>query len=89
MEYALEEYYLTFPEFQENYYWSASAAKERSGIFERENGYRARAVLIDGNGNSRPSDQQAGSMYPAGGNALRTEELRIRAFRIDLDPYDY
>ena len=90
MEKALEEYYLTFPEFQENYYWSASAAKEGStSLTEKEDGDRARAVLVGGNGEHRPSDQQDGSMYPAGGNALRTEELRIRAFRIDLNPYDY
>ena len=29
------------------------------------------------------------AMYPNGGNALRTQVMRIRAFRIDLEPYEY
>lgn len=90
MEYALEYFYLTIPEFQENYYWSASAAFEYYGwpiSYAREDADRARAVMIDQNGNHMESNDE--SFYPNGGNALRTEELRIRAFRVDLQPYDY
>ena len=90
MEYALEYFYLTIPEFQENYYWSASAAFEYYGwpiSYAREDADRARAVMIDQNGNHMESNDE--SFYPNGGNALRTEVLRIRAFRVDLQPYDY
>ena len=86
MEAALETYYTTYHEFQTDYYWSASAAKEGSMIFESEDGDRARATKVLPDGNHVSSDQQNSSMYPNGGNALRTEILRIRAFRIDLEP---
>lgn len=89
MEEALETYYTTYPEFQRDYYWSASAAKEGWGITESEDGDRARATKVLPNGNHVSSDQQNGSIYPNGGNAPRTEVLRIRAFRIDLNKPTY
>lgn len=89
MEEALETYYTTYPEFQRDYYWSASAAKEGLGITESEDGDRARATKVLPNGNHVSSDQQNGSIYPNGGNAPRTEVLRIRAFRIDLEKPTY
>ena len=89
MEYALEHFYLAIPEFQENYYWSASAAYEYSWGLASEDGDRARAVMVDQNGNHMESNNESANWYPNGGNALRTEVLRIRAFRVDLQPYDY
>lgn len=89
MEEALETYYTTYREFQTDYYWSSSAAKEDSGIFENEDGDRARATKVLSNGNHVSSDQQSESMYPNGGNAARTQVLRIRAFRIDLNKPNY
>lgn len=89
MEEALETYYTTYPEFQTDYYWSASAAKEGSGLGENEDGDRARATKVLPNGEHVSSDQKESSMYPNGGNAPRTEVLRIRAFRIDLEKPTY
>lgn len=89
MEEALETYYTTYPEFQTDYYWSASAAKEGWSIGENEDGDRARATRVLSNGNHVSSDQQTSSMYPNGGNTPRTQPLRIRAFRIDLNKPTY
>lgn len=86
MEKALEKFRPRYPEFEE-FYWSSSAAKE--GLVEREDGNRARATRIGSDGSHVSSDQNQSSMYPNGGNAPRTQELRIRAFRVDLEPYDY
>lgn len=80
MEDALNQYYGTFKEFQENFYWSSAAGKE--GILGRAND-RARATKINSDGTYVESDRN--DNYPDGGNALRTEKLRIRAFRSDLE----
>lgn len=90
MEEALRKYYLTYLEFQKDFYWSASAAKEGSGgILESEDGDRARATKIE-DGVRVPSDQKESSMWEnGGGNAKRTQPLRIRAFRKDLNKPDY
>ena len=88
MENALETYHRTYPVEFQDYYWSASAAKEgRNG--NNQDGDRARATRVDSNGNHIESNEEQANWYPNGGNALRTEELRIRAFRVDLQPYDY
>ena len=88
MENALEAYHRTYPVEFQDYYWSASAAKEgRNG--NNQDYDRARATRVDSDGNHIDSNENQANFYPNGGNALRTEELRIRAFRIDLDPYDY
>lgn len=88
MEDALTKYYLTFREFQEYYYWSASAAKKLDeGLVIDEypqDSERARATKVDRNGEYVGSDYN--NEYPDGGNASRTEVLRIRAFRKDLIP---
>lgn len=88
MEDALTTYYNMFPEFQGNYYWSSSAAKQ-GWLFYEEDSYRARATKIDSQGFYVESDQKPDNYYPDGGNAPRSQVLRIRAFRIDLKPYDY
>ena len=88
MEDALTQYYTTFPEFQGDYYWSSSAAKRGiTGGAQDED--RARATSIDEDGNYAESNESQSSFYPNGGNAERTEELRIRAFRVDLEPLNY
>lgn len=89
MEDALTTYYNMFPEFQGNYYWSSSAAKQRSYLAYKEDSDRARATKIDPQGFYVESDQKTDNYYPDGGNAPRSQVLRIRAFRIDLKPYDY
>ena len=79
---------MTFREFQEYYYWSASAAKEKDeGVLiddYPQDSDRARATKVDSNGEYVGSDYN--NLYPDGGNASRTEVLRIRAFRKDLIP---
>lgn len=92
MEKALKAYYTTFPEFQESYYWSSAVGEEWNGS-SGQNGKRARATKIKPDGNyynSGGGDGAGGHTYAYeygnGGYALRTEILRIRAFRNDLDP---
>lgn len=90
MEDALTTYYNMFPEFQGNYYWSSSAAKQDAWLIGyEEDSDRARATKIDSEGFYVESDQKTDNYYPNGGNAPRSQVLRIRAFRIDLKPYDY
>lgn len=97
MEDALTQYYTTFGEFQTSYYWSASAG-EASGSSDGQNPQRARATKVDlthdtgyaqsGGGGETEDYRQYAYEYGNGGYALRTEELRIRAFRVDLNPVD-
>ena len=86
MEDALERYYTSFREFQENFYWSASAAKRGvDGIWQDADRARATRVLPDGTHVSSNEDGKYEGPNGDSGNALRTEVLRIRAFRIDLN----
>lgn len=90
MEDALTQYYTMFPEFQGNYYWS-SAAGRRRGAFgivtdDRE---RARATLVNEDGSYAESSEDYPYESGKGGSAYRTEVLRIRAFRCDLEPLQY
>lgn len=96
MEDALTQYYTTFGEFQTDYYWSSSAG-EREGGTSGQSTTRARATKVDLNdptgyaqsgGGGRDGWQKYAYEYDRGGYALRTEELRIRAFRIDLNSVD-
>jgi len=103
MEEALSQYYPQFSEFQNYFYWSSSAGKVRTGTilysYDQDiKSARATKILlnpldIDGDGEK---DYYAISdwddYYVPGGNrgkASRSEVFRIRAFRIDLDPYEY
>lgn len=94
MEQSLLAYYSTFPEFQGNFYWSSSAAEEWGKTSGQQRNY-ARATRIDQSGGYVLSGGDRGGGVPwlwpdYGGYALRTEDgIRIRAFRIDLEPYDY
>lgn len=96
MEDALTQYYTTFGEFQTDYYWSSSAG-EREGGTSGQSTTRARATKVDLNdptgyaqsgGGGRDGWQKYAYEYDRGGYALRTELLRIRAFRIDLNSVD-
>lgn len=89
IEVGLINYWNTFPEFQSNLYWSASAGKwDRPGVAwhgEAEN--RARATLIDANGNHVESICHQHLVwfnweidYDDPGSRPRTEANRIRAF---------
>lgn len=97
MEQSLVAYFTTFPEFQDNYYWSSSAA-EAWGQTSGQNPRYARATKVDYTGSYAQSGgqykNQSGQgpwLYPdLGGYAPRTEDqIRIRAFRIDIDDYNY
>lgn len=96
MEDALTQYYTTYGEFQTSYYWSASAG-EAAGRGNGQNAQRARATKVDlthptgyaqSGGGAEGGWTQYAYEYGNGGYALRTESLRIRAFRVDLEPVD-
>lgn len=95
MEDALTQYYTTFGEFQTDYYWSSSAG-EREGGTSGQSTTRARATKVDLNDPTGYAQSGGGDgdwtryayEYDRGGYALRTEVLRIRAFRVDLNPVD-
>lgn len=94
MEDALTQYYTVFGEFQDNYYWSASAGERENGT-DGQNPKRARATKIKPNGTYEESGGGGSSGWETyayelgnGGYALRTTSLRIRAFRVDTEPMD-
>lgn len=85
MEDALTQYYTTFPEFQGNFYWSSASGKAWTSIGQDED--RARATKVNADGSYVESAY--GDNPPNGGATQRTEPLRIRAFRSDLEPLEY
>lgn len=93
MEDALKAYYTTYREFQEEFYWSSSAGERANGS-SGQNPQRARATKVDlthpsGYAQSGGGDgegwQKYAYEYDNGGYTLRTQPLRIRAFRVDLE----
>lgn len=88
MEDALETYHRTYPVEFQDFYWSASAGKRWFLAYVQDED-RARATRVLSDGTHVDSSEKSEDFYPNGGNALRTEVLRIRAFRVDLQPYDY
>lgn len=97
MEDALITYNNNFEEFQNFYYWSSSAARERyliNRLRQSPDYARATKYLFD-EGKYAESGRGTEDNYTGpngtGGRAPRTleNEIRIRAFRIDLDPYEY
>lgn len=93
MEDALKAYYTTYREFQEKFYWSSSAGERANGS-SGQNPQRARATKVDlthpsGYAQSGGGDgegwQKYAYEYGNGGYTLRTQPLRIRAFRVDLE----
>ena len=89
MEDALTQYYAMFPEFQGNYYWSSAAGRKRWGIVTDDDNDRARATLVNEDGSYAESSEDYPYESRRGGSAYRTEVLRIRAFRCDLEPLQY
>lgn len=96
LERILEDYYIEYTEFQNNYYWSSSAGESSIwgvGITFYENQQRARATkaYIE-NGKFHYYESGEGYDYTnengTGGAALRTQSLRIRAARIDTEPQE-
>lgn len=87
LEKAITQEYNSFPEFQGNFYWSCSAS-EAVGETSDQSVDFARATKCNPDGSYIESGGQKPE-YPASGRALRTEKLRIRAFRVDLNPMEY
>lgn len=93
MEDALTQYYSNYNEFQTNFYWSSSAAKRRfqvgdltAGPYQEKTRARATKVLSNGKyAESAYDEDNYTDENGTGGRALRTQELRIRAFRTDLE----
>lgn len=72
LESAITTYYSTFNEFQDNYYWSASAAKTGT-VIENENSTYARATMYRPGGTGENNWVQSGSpdnedLYTGRGN---------------------
>ena len=95
MEDALTQYYSNYNEFQTNFYWSSSAAKREwrwgDGVGPWQENTRARATKVLSNGKYAESAYDEDNYTDengTGGRALRTQELRIRAFRTDLEPVE-
>lgn len=87
LERLLEDYYIEYPEFQNNFYWS-SAAGEGGGIYsENSNHARATKAYIGTDGKFHYHNSGTGDTYTGengtGGFAQRKISLRIRAARID------
>lgn len=87
MEDALTQYYTTFGEFQDNYYWSCSAG-EKEGYDSGQSSTQARATKVNPDGTYVESGGMK-PIYPESGRAYRTEILRIRACRTDLFKPNY
>lgn len=87
MEDALTTYYNKFPEFQGNYYWSSTPGEGRYlSVFEVEATNRARATKVKPDGSYETSERTNDNYENnQGGYALRSEVIRIRAFRKDLN----
>lgn len=89
LERILRHYYIEYPEFQNNYYWS-SAAGEGRGIYSENSNYAraTKAYISEGkfdyykSGTSNPYNGESGE----GGFAPRKTSLRIRAARYDNIP---
>lgn len=86
LEDGLSQYYLTFPEFQKHFYWSAAAGK-RYNVGYKEDANYARATKVFSDGHYAVSDVNDYYVDDNGtkGKAERTKILRIRAFRWDLN----
>lgn len=89
LERLLEDYYIEYPEFQNNFYWS-SAAGEGGGIFSENSNYaRATKAYIGTDGEFHYHNSGTGNVYDGengdGGFAPRKTSLRIRAARIDAE----
>lgn len=87
LERALTEYYLTFPDFRGNFYWSASAAQNINNVFSDATIYaRATKAIVEGYSVRYAESGRGDSTnnYPGAdndkGRAKRSENFRVRAF---------
>lgn len=87
LENTLTTYYSIYKDFQDYFYWSSAAAKQRNiGTTEASEYARATKAWVKSDGSighipsgyNEPYDPNLGSAS-TGGKALRTERLRIRA----------
>lgn len=83
MEDALYDYYRAFTEFQDNFYWSSAAGRTKSWGLTVQDNNTARATMVTPQGTYEESIENTPGAKP------RTSIQRIRAFRIDLEPYEY
>lgn len=96
LERILEDYYIEYKEFQNNYYWSSTVGERNTILGLRENNDRARATKAyigkDDEGNDIFKYYPSGvdDIYiddnGAGGWAERNKIIRIRAARVDVKP---
>lgn len=92
LERILEDYYIEYPEFQNNYYWSSAAGRAKALGIPYENQQNARATKAYIGEDGQFHYYESTDSYPykgengTGGAALRTQSLRIRAARIDNQP---
>jgi len=90
LERILEDYYIDYKEFQNNFYWSSAAGEGNSSNNENLNYARATKAYIGNNGNFQYYESGTGYVYTGengtGGFAPRKTVLRIRAARIDAEP---
>lgn len=93
LEYALEEYYTAFGEFQDQWYWSSNPGCARNDTGENPDYARATRVYYDPNNDEATEEgwvhwqSSANHPYPdKGGHAKRSEEFRIRAAYIYEKP---
>ena len=99
LERILEDYYIDYKEFQNNYYWSSAAGEGLTTVvfdYWWENTAHARAtkayITESGDfdyyesGVHQPMYEDSGRESGTSGRALRTTSLRIRAARIDDEP---
>lgn len=95
MEDALSEYYPVYSEFQDNFYWSSSAG-QRWGIigWVQDENYARGTKVVNPESNDPYAASGANDYYTNNNGTLgkasrRDVEMRIRAFRIDLQRASY
>ena len=89
LERLLEDYYIEYPEFQQNYYWSSAAGEAEGAGNENLRNARATKAYIGTDGNFHYYESGMNNTYTGengtGGFAPRRTSLRIRAARIDAN----
>lgn len=89
MERALTQEYNNFPEFKQNFYWSCAIGGEKKILGTEQDKNRARATKVKPDGTHWQSGRDYPYDFQKGGYAKRNEIIRIRAFRVDLEPVNY
>lgn len=93
LERILEDYYIEYSEFQNNYYWSSAAGRAKGFLgapYENQQNARATKAYIGEDGQFHYYESTDSYPYTGengtGGAASRGQSLRIRAARIDNQP---